>query len=191
MLTFRGGFANGREGTLMAGVYEDHFRMFALYSRWANAQLYKAVATVPEQALAQDRGAYFKSLLGTLNHLLVADGMWLGRLQGNSPRGVRLDEILHPTFEPLAAARAARDADIIAHVFALQEPQFTAPLTYATTAGTAQTQPLHHILAHVFNHQTHHRGQAHDLLCQIAGVEAVPVIDLVAYQRYVMKDDAV
>ena len=175
----------------MAGVYEDHFRMFALYNRWANVQLYKAVATVPPEALTQDRGAYFKSLLGTLNHLLVADGMWLGRLQGNSPRGVRLDEILHPTFEPLAAARAARDADIIAHVFALQEPQFTAPLTYATTAGTAQTQPLHHVLAHVFNHQTHHRGQAHDLLCQIVGEKAVPVIDLLAYQRFVMKDDKI
>jgi uncharacterized damage-inducible protein DinB len=174
----------------MPGVYQEHFHMFALYNLWANEQLYKAAATVPADGLRQDRGAYFKSLLGTLNHQLVADGMWLGRLQGNSPLGVRLDEILFDTFEPLAAARRARDADIIAHIHALEEPQFTAPLSYATSSGTAQTQVLHHVLAHIFNHQTHHRGQAHDLLCLIAGADAVPVIDLIAYQRYVMPGDA-
>jgi uncharacterized damage-inducible protein DinB len=173
----------------MPGMHQEHFRMFALYNRWANEQLYKAAATVPAEALSQDRGAYFKSLLGTLNHQLVADGIWLSRLQGNSPLGVRLDEILFGTFEPLAAARRARDAEITAHIHALEERQFTAPLTYATTSGAAQTQALHHTLAHIFNHQTHHRGQAHDLLCQIAGADAVPVIDLIAYQRYVMPGD--
>jgi len=173
----------------MTGLYQEHFRMFALYNRWANTQLYKAAATLPAEALSQDRGAFFKSLLGTLNHLQVADGMWLSRLQGNSPLGTKFDEILFDTFEPLAAARRARDADIIAHIHALAEPQFTAPLNYSTTAGTAQTQVLHHVLAHVFNHQTHHRGQAHDLLCQIAGADAAPVIDLIAYQRYVMPGD--
>jgi uncharacterized damage-inducible protein DinB len=174
----------------MAGVYEDHFRMFALYNRWANVLLYQAAAAVPEDALAQDRGAYFKSLLGTLNHLLVADGIWLSRLQGNSPRGLRLDEIHHAALEPLAAARCALDGRLIGYVFALQEPQFAAPLTYETLSGAPQTQAVHHVLAHVFNHQTHHRGQAHDLLCQIAGAKAVPVIDLLAYQRYAMPGDA-
>ena len=173
----------------MAGLYAEHFRMFALYNRWANAQLYAAAAKQPDAVLVQDRGAYFKSLLGALNHLLVADRIWLGRLQGNNPQGVRLDETLFTSLSPLAAARQQEDERLIAHVFALQEPEFAAPLTYTTTAGTARTQVVHHVLAHMFNHQTHHRGQAHDMLCQIAGAGEVPVLDLMAYQWYVMPED--
>jgi uncharacterized damage-inducible protein DinB len=63
-------------------------------------------------------------------------------------------------------------------------------LEYLTTAGTPMTQPLHHVLAHLFNHQTHHRGQAHDLISQIAGGEAAPVLDLIAYQRFAAENDA-
>jgi uncharacterized damage-inducible protein DinB len=171
----------------MAAVCEEHFRMFALYNRWANAQFYQAAAKLPDEVLAQDRGAYFKSLLGALNHLVVADRLWLARLAGNSPVGARLDEVLFTSLAPLAEARRQEDERLIAYVYALEESQFAAPLTYLTTAGTPQTQVLHHVLAHVFNHQTHHRGQAHDLLCQIAG--AVPVLDLVAYQRYALPAD--
>jgi uncharacterized damage-inducible protein DinB len=164
--------------------------MFALYNRWANARLFDAAARLPEAALVQDRGAFFKSVLGTLNHLLVADGIWLARLQGQSPQGARLDEVLHQDIAPLAAARAALDARLIAHIFTLEEADFTPPLTYATTAGTEMTQPLHQILSHLFNHQTHHRGQAHDLICQIAGGQAAPGLDLIAYLRFAYTADA-
>ena len=172
----------------MAGLYQDHFRMFALYNRWANAELYKAAAQLPEAALAEDRGAFFKSVLGVLNHLLVADRIWLGRLQGNGPVGYRLDETLFPALAPLTAARGEHDARLIEHIFALAEDQFTQDLAYRTNAAP-QTQKRHHILAHMFNHQAHHRGQAHDLLCQIGGRDAVPVLDLLAYQRHVMPGD--
>jgi uncharacterized damage-inducible protein DinB len=174
----------------MAGPYEEHFRMFALYNRWANKQIYEAAAKLPEAALAADRGGFFKSVLGTLNHLLVADRIWLGRLQGNSPIGTLLDEILFPALPPLAAARAAEDARLITHVFALDEAQFGEQITYLTLAGAPQAQKLNHVLSHLFNHQTHHRGQAHDLLCQIGGRDAVPVLDLVAYQRHFLASDA-
>jgi uncharacterized damage-inducible protein DinB len=172
----------------MAGLYQDHFRMFALYNRWANKCIYEAAGKLPEVALAEDRGAFFKSVLGVFNHLLVGDRIWLGRLQGNSPVGYVLDETLFSALAPLATARAAHDARLIDHVFALEEAQFTEDLTYRNTAGP-QTQQRHHILAHMFNHQAHHRGQAHDLLCQIGGREAVPVLDLLAYQRHVMPLD--
>jgi uncharacterized damage-inducible protein DinB len=174
----------------MAGVFEDHFRMFALYNRWANARLYEAAAKLPEDALAQDRGAFFKSVLGTLNHLLVADRVWLGRLEGNSPVGTRLDEVLFTALPALAEARAPEDARLIARVFALQEAQFAEPLAFLSLSGAAMNQNLAHVLAHVFNHQAHHRGQAHDLMCQIGGREAVPVLDLVQYERYVLAGDA-
>ena len=164
--------------------------MFALYNRWANAQLYAAAAKLPADALAEERGAYFKSALGTLNHLLVADRIWLGRLEGNSPVGTRLDTVLFTSLPPLAEARAAEDARLIANVFALEEARLAAPLEFLSLAGAAMSQPLAHVLAHVFNHQAHHRGQAHDLMCQIGGRDAVPSLDLVQYQRYFLPDDA-
>lgn len=172
----------------MAGLYQDHFRMFALYNRWANTQLYKAAAQLPAEALAEDRGAFFKSVLGTLNHLLVADRMWLARLQG-APAGTRLDELLFATLPALAKAREAEDARLIAYIGGLEEARFGEDATYHNTTGAPFTQVRHQILAHLFNHQTHHRGQAHDLLCQIGGRDAVPVLDLVAYQRHVMPLD--
>jgi uncharacterized damage-inducible protein DinB len=174
----------------MAGLYEEHFRMFALYNRWANKQIYQAAAKLPEAALAGDRGGFFKSVLGTFNHLMVADRTWLGRLQGNNPVGARLDEILFPALPALTTAREAEDAHLINYVFALDEARFGEQITYLTLAGTPQTQTLHHVLSHLFNHQTHHRGQAHDLMCQIGGRDAVPVLDLVAYQRHFLPGDA-
>jgi uncharacterized damage-inducible protein DinB len=173
----------------MAGVYEDHFRMLALYNRWANAQLYAAAAKLHEESLAQDRGAFFTSVFGVFNHLLVTDRIWLRRMHGNGPADYRLDEVLFTALDALAQARAEQDAALIAHAHGLEEAQLGDVLTYPTRAGTVQTQLRHHALSHLFNHQTHHRGQAHDLMCQIGGRDAVPVLDLLYYQRAVLPGD--
>ena len=69
------------------GFRQEHFCMFALYNCWANERLYGCAAQLTPGALAEDRGAFFGSLLGTLNHLLVTDRLWLSRLEGTSPRG--------------------------------------------------------------------------------------------------------
>jgi len=173
----------------MPGPLQNHFRQFALYNRWANNQLYDGAARLSPEQLAEDRGGYFKSLLGTLNHLVVTDRLWMGRLEGHSQRGVKLDEILHADMPSLRAARDAENARIIAHVFALPEEQIASPCAYETTSGAPQSQPVRDILAHLFNHQTHHRGQAHDLLGQIAGQDKVPPLDLLIYQRFVAPND--
>ncbi len=173
----------------MPGSLQNHFRQFALYNRWANNTLYDAAARLSAEQLAENRGGFFKSLLGTLNHLVVTDRLWMSRLEGQSPRGTRLDEILHTDMPSLRAARDAENARIVSHVFALSEEQIVAPFAYETTSGAPQTQPLHDILAHLFNHQTHHRGQAHDLFGQIAGQDKVPPLDLLIYQRFVAPND--
>jgi uncharacterized damage-inducible protein DinB len=173
----------------MTGPLQDHFRQAALYNRWANTLLYDAAAKLSPEQLADDRGGFFKSLLGTLNHLVVTDRLWMSRLEGHSPRGTKLDEIL---FTGMTALRAVRDAEnkrIVDHVFALSEEQLSEPLAYETTAGAAQSQARNRILAHLFNHQTHHRGQAHDLLGQIAGQDKAPPLDLLIYQRFVAPAD--
>jgi uncharacterized damage-inducible protein DinB len=172
------------------GPRQQHFRQFALYNRWANQQLYRCAEGCSVTELTKDRGAFFSSILGTLNHLLVTDRRWRARLEGNSPRGVKLDEILYFDLPSLAEARRADDRALIAVVYGFSEGQMGSPIVYATSSGAPQTQPLHEVLAHLFNHQTHHRGQTHDLLGQSLGKERTPVLDLLYYQRTAAANDA-
>jgi uncharacterized damage-inducible protein DinB len=165
------------------GPRQEHFRMMAHYNAWANDRLYTCAARLPPEALAADHGAFFGSLLGTLNHLLVTDRLWTARLEGESPRGMRLDEALYENFDDLLAARRAQDRKLVDYVHGLGEERLAKPLSYATSSGAPQTQALHHVLAHLFNHQSHHRGQAHHLVGLALGREATPVLDLLAYQR--------
>ncbi len=167
------------------GPRQEIFRMLAQYNRWANMALYRVAAECPAEDLAQERGAFFHSILGTLNHLVVTDRMWLSRMQGNSPRGTKLDDIVCTEFAQLWQARKELDEQIVKFVFGLQEQALAAPLAYSTSSGAPQSQPLHQVLSHVFNHQTHHRGQAHDLLGQALTPAKTPVLDLLYYQRAV------
>jgi uncharacterized damage-inducible protein DinB len=161
----------------------EHFRAFARYNRWANARLSAAVGTLGEEEYRADRGAFFRSLHGTLNHLLLGDRLWLARITGERDPSLpsRLDAILHEDRDALAAARAREDERIVAVVDGLDEGRLAAPLRYRTVQGVEHEQPLAEVLAHVFNHQTHHRGQAHAVLTGL-GREAPP-LDLINYLR--------
>jgi uncharacterized damage-inducible protein DinB len=166
------------------GPRQQHVRMFAAYNAWANERLYACAARATPEALREHRGAFFGSLLGTLNHLLVTDRLWMARLEeGTSPRGTRLDEVLFEDLGELRAARRAEDRRIVGFVEGLSEERLAGPLAYATSSGAPHTQPLHEVLAHLFNHQTHHRGQAHHLTGLILGKERTPVLDLLAFHR--------
>ena len=172
------------------GPRQEHFLMLGLYNQWANARLYAAAGRIAPAALAEDRGAFFGSLVGTLNHLLVTDRGWMARLEGESPR-MRLDEMLHHDFCELRATRVAQDQKLVEYVHGLSEERLAARLDYATSSGAPQSQPLHHVLSHLFNHQTHHRGQAHHLVGLALGRDKTPVLDLLAYQRSAGADEAI
>jgi uncharacterized damage-inducible protein DinB len=165
------------------GPRQEHYRMLALYNQWANGRLYAAAGQIAPEALAEERGAFFGSLLGTLNHLLVTDHLWMSRLEGTSPRGTRLDEVLHHDLADLRTARLVQDRKLVDYVHGLSEKRLAEHLDYATSSGVPHSQPLHHVLAHLFNHQTHHRGQAHHLVGLTLGRDKTPVLDLLAYQR--------
>jgi len=158
------------------------FAMMARYNAWANERLYDAVAAVNHVDYRADHGAFFGSLHGTLNHLLVGDRIWMRRFTGEGPLPAGLDEILCEDFEDLRAARRAEDARITRYAEALSEADVAATFSYRTmTNPTDVTQPLAPALMHFFNHQTHHRGQAHALLTRLTG--AAPSFDLIAFQR--------
>jgi uncharacterized damage-inducible protein DinB len=163
-------------------MMQSHFRMMAHYNTWANTRLYDAAAVVDAEAYLAPRGAFFGSLHGTLNHILVGDRIWLQRFTGEGEVPTSLDAILHDDFAALRAARDEEDARIVAYVEGLDEAAFDSLFSYRTiTKPVDVTQPLGPALAHFFNHQTHHRGQAHCLLTQITG--DAPSLDLIAFQR--------
>jgi len=159
----------------------DHFKMFAAYNGWANRKLYTAAAELSDDEWVHDCGVFFKSMMGTLNHILVADMLWMSRFTGEGDVPARLDEAPHPEFGPLLAARRATDDRIIDFCDTISEDQLTGEFTYTpVTDPTPVTMPLGPALAHIFNHQTHHRGHAHAVLTQLTG--EAPSLDLIYYQ---------
>ena len=111
---------------------KDYFAMFALYNRWANERLYEAARGVPDADYRADRGAFFGSLHGTLNHILVADRIWMRRFTGEGPVQTRLDEILFDDLHDLEVARRLEDERIIAWVDLLAETDIAGTLAYRT-----------------------------------------------------------
>lgn len=158
------------------------FSQLAAYNQWANARLYAAALGLPEADYRRSVGVFFGSLHGTLNHLLVTDRIWLKRIIGAGDAPARLDSILFEDRAALARARMDEDARIVATVAGFDEAALAAPLTYTTTGGAAQTTALGDILLHLFNHQTHHRGQAHACCSILTGTEPPP-LDLIAFGR--------
>lgn len=159
-----------------------HFEMLAAYNRWANRKLYDAVAALDREEFERDVGAFFKSMCGTLNHILIADRVWLFRFTGAQETSGPLNSIPYPIFADLAAARENEDARIVRYVQGLEDAQLGDAITYRTISSPTQiTQPLSPALTHFFNHQTHHRGQAHMIL-SVLGKEP-PSLDLIYYLR--------
>jgi uncharacterized damage-inducible protein DinB len=170
----------------------EPYRALARYNAWMNDKLYAAAAQLSDAERKRDLGAFFKSIHGTLNHLLLADYVWLGRLTGDascvphaadgSPIAIRaLSQELYADFEPLRAERTRLDARLLAWVSQLTEAQALAELSYASLGGAHQSHPLWHALSQLFNHQTHHRGQLTTLLMQ-QGIDP-GVTDLIAMLR--------
>jgi uncharacterized damage-inducible protein DinB len=158
------------------------FTMFAAYNAWANERLYDAAQKLPDADYRADRGAFFKSVHGTLNHLLVADRIWMRRFTGEGEAPNRLDAILFERLDELRAARRVEDERIVRYVEGLSEDALAGRIRYRNVANTAAfEQPLAPAMLHVFNHQTHHRGQVHALLTNLTG--EAPSLDLILFQR--------
>jgi len=156
--------------------------MFAGYNRWANERLYDAASKLGDADYRADRGAFFKSMHGTLNHMLVADRIWMRRFTGEGDVPASLDAILHEDFASLRTARRAEDERILRYANALTDADLAGWFRYRTVTNPVDMeQQLAPALDHFFNHQTHHRGQAHALLTAITGT--APSFDLITFQR--------
>lgn len=169
---------------------KSHFQLLATYNQWMNSKVYEATSQLGDTALAQDRGAFFGSILGTLNHIVVADTIWLKRFASHPasadalrpiadlPTPASLDQALFEAFGGLHEHRKWLDEQIIHWVSALTEEDLQFVLSYRNMKGVPANRQLSALMLHFFNHQTHHRGQTTTLLSQ-AGVD-VGVTDLLA-----------
>ncbi len=168
----------------------DHYVFMARYNRWFNARLYEAAGRLSDEERKRERGAFFGSIHGTLNHVMVGDRIWLRRFAGLAPFEsldadrlaipgfTGLDMQLHADFGALAHERAALDEAIEQFAQALTDPLLAGTLHYTTTTGQPRAMRTWQALSHFFNHQTHHRGQVTTLLMQ-AGID-VGTTDLIA-----------
>lgn len=168
----------------------NHVRLMATYNAWMNAKVLDAATTLPDEALMLDRKAFFGSILGTLNHLVVADTFWLKRfathpahyealapvLALEMPKA--LNQILFIDIRSLAEHRKMLDQIIVGFAETISESDLVQTLHYTNTSGVASAKSFFSLLMHFFNYQTHHRGQVTTLLTQ-AGVD-VGVTDLVS-----------
>lgn len=169
---------------------KSNFELMADYNQWMNKSVYLAASKLSAEDLSNDRGAFFGSIIGTLNHILVGDTIWLKRFSDhpsrlktldyvralNKPKA--LDAILYPEFKNLESARIKMDEVIQDFAHELTDEVLVSNLSYCNTKGEPFNKNFGHLIQHFFNHQTHHRGQASTLLSQ-AGIE-VGVTDLLA-----------
>lgn len=151
--------------------------LMAEYNSWMNEKLYAACAKLSDEERKRDRGAFFKSIHATLNHLLWGDRAWLSRFNGKS-----YPAALPEDFAELRAARLAMDEEILTWARAVTPGALAEPMTWTSKMyGFTQTHPRWVQVVQMFNHQTHHRGQLHAMLTAAGldvGVTDVPMLPI-------------
>ncbi len=165
--------------------------LMAAYNADMNQKVYAAAATLPHEELAADRKAFFGSILNTLCHIAVADTIWLKRFTHHPaafpalaathdmPMPGALGQPIADNLPALLALRRRLDGIISAWATQVTAADLAQPFSYARMNGERYTKPFGGVVLHLFNHQTHHRGQVSTLLTQ-AGVE-IGVTDLLAW----------
>lgn len=155
-------------------------RLMARYNAWQNRQLSPIVEAMDEADLTADRGAFFGSILATLNHLLWADRMWMSRFDADVPKpegGIAESVAITPTIDVWSAERFRTDGRIRLWAGNLDTVSLRGDLSwYSGAAGREVRKPVALCVTHFFNHQAHHRGQVHAML--MAAGEDAPVTDL-------------
>ena len=160
----------------------DHIRLMASYNAWMNDKLYEAAQCLSHEALVADKGAFFGSILGTLNHIIVGDTIWLQRFAmhpahyaaldalSTSPSPQTLNQITFTDLESCSVRRKMLDDVILRWADTIKPMDLDVTLAYVNMKGLPQHKNMFSLLMHFFNHQTHHRGQVSTLLSQ-RGIE--------------------
>lgn len=156
----------------------NQFQLFSEYNRLMNERLYDSASHLSDDDLSRDRGAFFKSVIGTLNHILVGDIIWLKRFSthpssekvlsyvSNMDKPKSLDTLLYCDLHSLRDERVRIDNVIIQWIHSLSERDIEDSITYENMAGMCFKKPFSSLISHLFLHQVHHRGQVTALVSQ-------------------------
>ncbi|MEL6639980.1 MAG: DinB family protein [Pseudomonadota bacterium] len=139
----------------------------AAYNAWQNKSVQRCVAALSQEDLTKDRGAFFGSIFGTINHLLWADHFWLSNFGAMPAPGGSISEstALKASVADWAADRVRLDATIVEWARKLTALDLTGEVTwFSATVQREMSMEKAKAVAHFFNHQTHHRGQVHAML---------------------------
>ena len=140
----------------------------ARYNRWMNEKLYDLCEVIPDEQRKEDRGAFFHSIHGTLNHILSSDLAWLSRLTGEPPEPPKLGGEIRASFDALRQYRGEIDERLLAWSATLSADWLKSKLTYTSQMdGITRVLAQWILVVHLFNHQIHHRGQLTTLLTQL------------------------
>ena len=154
------------------------FKLLSEYNQLMNQRLYEAVAKLPDDLIKEDKGAFFKSLFGTLNHILVGDIIWLSRFSTdpssqdalsyfiNIEKPQSLNTVLYTEFSELKKEREKIDNLIILWINSLTDKDLKSKISYKNMNGASFQKEFSSLINHLFLHQVHHRGQATTLLSQ-------------------------
>ncbi len=157
-------------------ISAEYCRLMARYNTWQNASLVTAADGLTHEDRWKDRGAFFRSIAATLNHLYWADALILERLKGNArPEETIKHSLTNPRdWETFKALRLQRNADIEAWSAGLRDADLNGMLVWYPGDGSTRIEkPKTRVAIQLFNHQTHHRGQVHAMLTA-AGAELEP-----------------
>lgn len=155
----------------------DYFQLMARYNRWMNRRLFAVCARIPAADRQRDMGAFFGSIQATLDHIYYGDRAWMDRFAGRRP-AVALGQTVHDDFACLRRARHTLDDEILAWAERLDPAWLARAFEYTSNVdGRTRVLPSWVLVTHMFNHQTHHRGQVTTLIKQLGhepGVTDIP-----------------
>ncbi len=146
----------------------EQFNKQAQYNKWMNDHFYMLCDSISDEERKRDKGAFFKSIHGTLNHILLGDRLWMSRFQSTSFDIKSLDQVLYSDYAELKKQRAITDKNIIRYIDALADDEINHPITFISKVKKSQhTYILSDCILHFFQHQIHHRGQVSTLISQL------------------------
>ena len=170
---------------------ENYYELMAEYNQWMDAKIYDVCGGIPDRERKKDMGAFFKSIHGTLNHIYYGDTAWLERLRDNkfTPRKPGVD--MFDDFNDLRAAQEKIDLELIEWAKTLTPEYLNGEYKYTSNVdGITRTLPRWILATHLFNHQTHHRGQVTTLIMQLGidpGITDIPFLPCLRnkYERHI------
>lgn len=148
-------------------MHASDAQLLASYNRWMNEKLYSVCEKLPDEERKANRGAFFRSIHGVLNHLLLGDRIWMGRFEGDPYPVEGLDQELYSDFTELRSQRSSMDGRIERWAASLTDVALDGKLEFTSFVNPkSRTYDMKVCVAHFFNHQTHHRGQLTALISQ-------------------------